>query len=473
MRKIVTSLVRILLRLISVKNIVAASVAYFFEVRIAYGVVNLVYWFITAVFYQNDQPQHWIVSAHWLDWLIGILFWAQIVVSILCQASIEYGTKNPKVKRTLNILLTVLMWPAFAIMAVLFLPMLYIVRLLKWTATKFDMEWLHFPKDAAYAFLTRISVFTLGVRVFVTGKLPKRPNFLKHMFQTMKRPKFLEGIFKNTLKKVDTAVAYVINAGHEGMLDYFIWPLILGFIRSLIVAGTNLLKFPVVGPFIAAKSILVDRNNEKSKVKAMLTAVKAVKSGTVVLLSSYGGRKREEEPEVIRAKEKWEIGPFYIACKAGTFVVPMNVTQSGKYRPALKGVTPPFPRGLRRALCFTCLSFKGTKAFRKKKVRAKRHFKNAAVIFTKQFKWIINVLKNYQWFSDFLDVYVDILPPVSSEGKTPEELMDEVYSVMEKQKLERLAWIAEHAEKETISDMLYQLQYDLFVLLNSLFRGFL
>lgn len=454
-----------------------ASVAYFFEVRIAYGVVNSIYWFIETVFYHRNSPEHWIVSAHWLDWLIRILFGAQIIVSILCQASIEYGTKNPKVKRTLNILLTILMWPAFAIMAVLFLPMLYVVRFFKWIATRFKKEWVNFPKDAAYAFLTQIAVFTLGVRVIVTGKLPKRPPFLLHMLYTMKCPKFLKGFSNRMFKKWDITAeklkAYVVNAGHEGMLDYFIWPLILGFMRSLIMAGLNLVWFPIVGPFIAAKSIIVDRGNDKSKGRAMLTAVKAILQGIVVLLSSYGGRKREEEVEPIRAKEKWEIGPFYIACKAETFVVPMNVTQSGKYRPALKGVTPRFPRGLRKALRCTYLSFKRTKGFKNKGMRAKMHFKIAALVFTKQFKWIIDVLKNYQWFSDFLDVYVDILQPVSSEGKTPEQLMDEVYEIMEKQKIERLAWIAEHQEKETISDMLYQLQYDLYVLLTSLFRGYI
>ena len=136
MKKIVDSLSR----LFSVRNLIAIAIAFFFEVLVIYGLTWLI--FALLNFFFSDGPNfHWVINEKLLNGIVRYLFIVQMVIATFCHLKIEFGSKKPGLERWLNIVITIIMWPGFAIMLFTYIPTMGLVILLRRNAKNNPRAW--------------------------------------------------------------------------------------------------------------------------------------------------------------------------------------------------------------------------------------------------------------------------------------------------------------------------------------------
>ena len=175
------------------------------------------------------------------------LFISLLSVALLTNSkSLLSMKKNKSVEKIIDIVLTIPAWTAFVILAILSLTTIPVVALFYGLEKLFSNRRLalrmRFVADSIVCLLAIISLFIFGVRTKVYGTLPK-----------------------------DTRV---IVANHEGSMDYFLIALAIGFKPSAVVAGTNLLKFPIFGWFLKLKCVMLERDKKKIRQMADCAKVK-------------------------------------------------------------------------------------------------------------------------------------------------------------------------------------------------------
>lgn len=126
---------------------------------------------------------------------------------------------------------------------------------------------------------------------------------------------------------------------HESSFDYFIIICVLMLTDCQVVAGTNLLKFPVFGLYLKYKAILVNRGSLSSS-KKMLSKVKQfLDEGIPSVIFGEGGRKREGEIVSGVILREFKGGAFKIVdeYKEEVSIVPIIIDGSMEYKPPMKG----------------------------------------------------------------------------------------------------------------------------------------
>jgi 1-acyl-sn-glycerol-3-phosphate acyltransferase len=214
----------------------------------------------------------------------------------------------------------------------------------------------------------------------------------------------------NVIKKTKKAVV-VIN--HRSSGDYPLAAGIFSFFENWrVMIGANLWKyrmlswlFNAVGlPIVREDNRADDRSGAMFKAKHFLNT----KSKAKIVSFPEGTRNRDDEVPLLEFK----LGSFVIACAEGVPVIPIVVVGMNKWR-------RPGP--------------KDTTSFVKRKAKfvliesIKNLHKFPIVLFQKIKSALIMIFK--EGINPTL-VKVYYLDPVSSEGKTPKELRDEVWTIM-------------------------------------------
>jgi hypothetical protein len=138
---------------------------------------------------------------------------------------------------------------------------------------------------------------------------------------------FVEGIvleFSGQLPEKVAMLAYT----HEGSADYGIWKLVFGGSISKIVAGNNLLDFPVFRDVVKMTCITTNRKPGESNVKPMREIKECIVSGIPVGIGP-NGRERRSDNGVLKEYHR-------AAFECVDEVVPVLVLGTGAYKPPMK-----------------------------------------------------------------------------------------------------------------------------------------
>lgn len=116
----------------------------------------------------------------------------------------------------------------------------------------------------------------------------------------------------------------VFVANHQGNFDVAIMLALIGEPRALL-AKSEMSKAPIINKWMEHLGcIFVDRKNSKESLKAVLSAVKYVKSGNSISIFPEGTRSKSDKIGEFKA------GSTIIAIKGGALIVP--VTIDGSYK---------------------------------------------------------------------------------------------------------------------------------------------
>lgn len=132
----------------------------------------------------------------------------------------------------------------------------------------------------------------------------------------------------------DETAVYVAN--HQGNFDVALMLAYIGKPRSLL-AKVEMKKMPIVRDWMEQLGcIFVDRNDSKQGLKAVMTAIKQVKSGRSITIFPEGTRSKSDKIGEFKA------GSTIIATKAKAKIIPVTIDGSYKAMEQNKGfkITP-------------------------------------------------------------------------------------------------------------------------------------
>ena len=124
--------------------------------------------------------------------------------------------------------------------------------------------------------------------------------------------------------------AYIVVFNHNAFLDV---PLSAPYVpgANKTIAKASFAKFPVFGQFYKRGSILVDRNNDKSRTKSFDLMKKVLASGMHMCIYPEGTRNRSNEP----IKPFYD-GAFKLSIAAGKEIIPCVIIGTKKAMPINK-----------------------------------------------------------------------------------------------------------------------------------------
>jgi len=124
--------------------------------------------------------------------------------------------------------------------------------------------------------------------------------------------------------------AYIVVFNHNAFLDV---PLSAPFVpgANKTIAKASFAKIPLFGLFYSKGSVLVDRENEKSRVKSFDTMKKVLAAGMHMCIYPEGTRNRTNEP--IKA---FYDGAFKLALATNKDIIPCVITGTKKAMPISK-----------------------------------------------------------------------------------------------------------------------------------------
>jgi len=124
-----------------------------------------------------------------------------------------------------------------------------------------------------------------------------------------------------------TGENYVVVYNHNALLDV---PLSAPFVRggNKTIAKASFAKVPIFGLFYRRGSVLVDRNDDKSRRRSFDEMKKVLASGMHMCLYPEGTRNRTAEP-----LKKFYDGAFKLATESQKKVIPCIITGTRKAMP--------------------------------------------------------------------------------------------------------------------------------------------
>jgi 1-acyl-sn-glycerol-3-phosphate acyltransferase len=122
-------------------------------------------------------------------------------------------------------------------------------------------------------------------------------------------------------------VAYIVVFNHNALLDV---PLSAPYVpgANKTIAKASFAKIPLFGSFYSRGSVLVDRNNEKSRSKSFDAMKKVLAKGMHMCIYPEGARNRSTEP----IKPFYD-GAFKLAIAAKKDIIPCVITGTKKAMP--------------------------------------------------------------------------------------------------------------------------------------------
>lgn len=261
--------------------------------------------------------------------------------------------------------------------------------------TQFRVKWIENIIDIPLTGVTWFAVILLLIKVLVI--IPFL--FLCNYFRVTRKIthtliwclgitiNFLLGIKIKYEGKISKEIS-IITPNHASSLDYFIIIALLGPMVTKVVAGSNLLKFPIFAFFLKLKCIFVDRSSRQSKLDSLRRSQACIEQKIPLAIFFEGGRKRRSEGGILRDPEKFEKGAFHLSVVSNIPIQPVAIFGAGDFKPPMKG-----------------------------EPLAKKWWK-------------------FQWYNSPTIIIVSYLPLIYPEGKTKEQLMDEVASVIETKLIE-------------------------------------
>ncbi len=301
--------------------------------------------------------------------LVYEIFLVLLIVALLSDAVID--TLNGRKPRWVRVLFTFLFLIAFLPVLVILgiLGKLIIICLKKITNNKIS--------SPVTGILGSITMFTTGLFVSFSGQL-----------------KLLKEIWKA-----------VIIMNHRGAGDYFIVTCISLFRQWMVMIGANLLKWQFVFRwFFSAVGIIIKREAEaeSERTGAVYKAKTFLRSLKKAFLIVFPEGTRNRDPK--KAIMPFKLGAFKIACDLNIPVIVVIAVGSDDWRRS---------------------GPQDTTSYKNKKDRAKEERKSFFV----QFKRLVNRI-----FKEGINptiVRVIVLGKVETIGKTPEQVSDEAYKMME------------------------------------------
>lgn len=123
---------------------------------------------------------------------------------------------------------------------------------------------------------------------------------------------------------------YVIVFNHNALLDV---PLSAPYVPgpNKTIAKASFAKVPIFGSFYKRGAILVDRKNEKSRIKSLDAMKKVLKSGIHMCIYPEGTRNRSSEP-----LKPFYDGAFKLALDTGKEIIPCIISGTKKAMPINK-----------------------------------------------------------------------------------------------------------------------------------------
>jgi 1-acyl-sn-glycerol-3-phosphate acyltransferase len=124
--------------------------------------------------------------------------------------------------------------------------------------------------------------------------------------------------------------AYIVVYNHNALLDV---PLSAPFVpgANKTIAKASFAKIPIFGSFYSRGSVLVDRNNEKSRSKSFDAMKKVLAKGMHICIYPEGTRNRTSEP----IKPFYD-GAFKLSAIAKKDIIPCVITGTKKAMPINK-----------------------------------------------------------------------------------------------------------------------------------------
>jgi len=161
---------------------------------------------------------------------------------------------------------------------------------------------------------------------------------------------------------------------------------------------------------------------------------------------------------VLRDISKWPDGPFIMSRRLKIPIVPVNITETGTFRPPLKRAIPKAPRSFIKRTVQVIRVIKKTKRLFKKIAMMFCGIVIVLNAFIQFVKWLVFILMNYQWYCFFVETYFDILDPIYPDNLSTQELKQKVFDSMEKQICERLLWIEnKKMDEQKTKDVIFKL----------------
>ena len=123
---------------------------------------------------------------------------------------------------------------------------------------------------------------------------------------------------------------YVVTFNHNALLDV---PLSCPYVpgANKTIAKTSFAKVPLFGWFYSKGAVLVDRNDEKSRIKSFEAMKAVLAAGIHMCIYPEGTRNRSNEP-----LKPFYDGAFKLACDTGTSVIPAVIIGTKKAMPINK-----------------------------------------------------------------------------------------------------------------------------------------
>jgi 1-acyl-sn-glycerol-3-phosphate acyltransferase len=123
---------------------------------------------------------------------------------------------------------------------------------------------------------------------------------------------------------------YVVIFNHNALLDV---PLSAPYVPgpNKTIAKASFVKVPIFGLFYKKGSVLVDRKDEKSRVKSYEAMKKVLATGMHMCIYPEGTRNRTSEP-----LKPFYDGAFKLAAEAGKDIIPCVITGTKKAMPVHK-----------------------------------------------------------------------------------------------------------------------------------------
>ena len=300
------------------RNVWALIVIPFVVTIIPYGIIWLIY-----------PPQ----TVRELLWDVRLLLlYYTLIVGLACKIKIglvEYKAMGPKWEKRFDIFLTLFgIYPGFLCLLVCYVPtliILLVIDLIARVSEKIFHRKNFFLLRIVHGVVVIMSYavsYVVGMTFVIIGEFPARTFFM--------------------------------YANHEGTPDYVGWLITLGFRLSRIVAGDNLMDFPIFNGFLRLKAIIAKGRRKKEwylifkKMRIILTklftgraaaisvnnveAINDMKdcydNGICVCIGS-NGRERRSDNGKLKPHNSAGFGVCPLA-------VPVMVLGTGRFKPPIK-----------------------------------------------------------------------------------------------------------------------------------------